>query len=539
MKRFIAAILSAAFVCMTLPLSVGAVSAGYSDISVYSFEDGKVPGKLSTANDKAEIVSDGLLGGKYALKVTNSRDSAAGWKLPVSFQKGITYNVSFYFKPVNSADVSFRPLLYGADKQQYAFTEISSSPVTIEKMTSVGDGWYFYSKKYYNTKLSGTGSFELRWTKANGASYLLDDVKVVPEKLTDNSIFSEDFEGVSVSSQPENTTKFYGAVKNYTGYATAAVLNDAGNSDINNYIQIEGTLDKTAENAGIATDAVIDISPGKSYKLSFDAKAVNDTAVGARVMWFAGNTKVVDTNYIPALTLTKKWQHFEAPFDTSKVTDVMPNQVLKTKLTGSKGKGGTFAFDNIKLVETDKDYSVSIPEKLFAGGEAVFKISGAGSNYFYTITAMNDEKYGVIVSSGTTEKAVVKYTPSADVAGKTLKISVTAYDNSCIYNTAEAVTSAVAGVNEIKFTSQLSKTVTGKAVQYDFDNAVAFLALFDENDRLIGVDAEFLPKARTAALSTTSETDPAYAKLIMIESILSMKPILAAVTLETERDNHD
>ena len=67
MKRFIAAILSAAFVCMTLPLSVGAVSAGYSDISVYSFEDGKVSGKLSTANDKAEIVSDGLLGGKYAL----------------------------------------------------------------------------------------------------------------------------------------------------------------------------------------------------------------------------------------------------------------------------------------------------------------------------------------------------------------------------------------------------------------------------------------------------------------------------------------
>ena len=56
MKRFIAAILSAAFLCMTLPLSVGAVSAGYSDISVFSFEDGKVSGKFSTANDKAEIV---------------------------------------------------------------------------------------------------------------------------------------------------------------------------------------------------------------------------------------------------------------------------------------------------------------------------------------------------------------------------------------------------------------------------------------------------------------------------------------------------
>ena len=539
MKRFIAAILSAAFVCMTLPLSVGAVSAGYSDISVYSFEDGKVPGKLSTANDKAEIVSDGLLGGKYALKVINSSDPAAGWKLPVSFQEGITYNVSFYFKPLDDTQVSFRPLLYGADNKQYTFTENSSSPATLKTMTSVGNGWYFYSKKYYNTKLSGKGSFELRWTKANGASYLLDDVKVVPEKLTDNSIFSEDFEGVSVSSQPENTTKFYGAVKNYTGHAKAAVLNDAGNSGINNYIQIEGTSADNAVNAGIATDAVIDISQGKSYKLSFDAKAVNSTAVGARVMWIAGNTTVVNENYISASTLTDKWQHFEAPFDTSKVTDVMPNQVLKTKLTGSKGKGGTFAFDNIKLVETDKDYSVPIPEELFAGREAVFNIRGAGSKHFYTITAMNDEKYGVIVSSGTTEEAVVKYTPSADVAGKTLKISVTAYDDSCIYNTAEAVTSAVAGVNEIKFTSQLSKTVTGKAVQYDFDNAVAFLALFDENDRLIGVDAEFLPKARTAALSTTSETDPAYAKLIMIESILSMKPILAAVTLETERDNND
>ena len=538
MKRFIAAILSAAFVCMTLPLSVGAVSAGYSDISVYSFEDGKVSGKLSTANDKAEIVSDGLLGGKYALKVTNSSSSAAGWKLPVNFQKGITYNVSFYFKPVNSADVSFRPLLYGTGNV-YTFTEISSSPVTIKKMTSVGDGWYFYSKKYYNTKLSGTGSFELRWTNANGASYLLDDVKIVPEKLTDNSIFSEDFEGVSVSSPSTSTTTLYGAVKNYTGNATAAVLNDAGNSDINNYIQIAGTSAANAVNAGIATDAVIDISPEKNYKLSFDAKAVNSTAVGARVMWLAGNTTVVNTNYISGSTLTDKWQHFEAPFDMSKVTSVMTNQVLKTKLTSSKGKDGTFAFDNIKLVETDKDYSVSIPEELFAGREAVFNISGAGSKHFYTITAMNDEKYGVIVSSGTTEEAVVKYTPSADVAGKALKISVTAYDDSCIYNTAEAVTSAVAGVNEIKFTSQLSKTVTGKAVQYDFDNAVAFLALFDENDMLIGVDAEFLPKASAASLSAASETVPAYAKLIMTESILSMKPILAAVTLETERDNND
>ena len=534
MKRFIAAILSAAFVCMTLPLSVGAVSAGYSDISVYSFEDGKVSGKLSTANDKAEIVSDGLLGGKYALKVTNSSSSAAGWKLPVNFQKGITYNVSFYFKPVNSADVSFRPLLYGAGNV-YTFTESSSSPVTLEKMTSVGDGWYFYSKKYYNTKLSGIGSFELRWTKANGASYLLDDVKVVPEKLTDNSIFSEDFEGVSVSSPSASTTTLYGAVKNYTGNATAAVLNDAGN----NYIQIAGTSVDNAVNAGIATDAVIDISPGKSYKLSFDAKAVNSTAVGARVMWLAGSTTVVNTNYISASTLTDKWQHFEAPFDMSKVTAAMTNQVLKTKLTSSKGKDGTFAFDNIKLVETDKDYSVSVPEELFAGREAVFNISGAGSKHFYTITAMNDEKYGVIVSNGTTEEAVVKYTPSADVAGKALKISVTAYDDSCIYNTAEAVTSAVAGVNEIKFTSQLSKTVTGEAVQYDFDNAVAFLALFDENDRLIGVDAEFLPKASAASLSAASETVPAYAKLIMTESILSMKPILAAVTLETERDNND
>ena len=361
----------------------------------------------------------------------------------------------------------------------------------------------------------------------------------MPEKLTDNSVFSEDFEGVSVSSPSVSTTTLYGAVKNYTGNATAAVLNDADNSDINNYIQIAGTSAANAVNAGIATDAVIDISPEKSYKLSFDAKAVNSTAVGARVMWLAGSTTVVNTNYISASTLTDKWQHFEAPFDMSKVTAAMTNQVLKTKLTSSKGKDGTFAFDNIKLVETDKDYSVSVPEELFAGREAVFNISGAGSKHFYTITAMNDEKYGVIVSNGTTEEAVVKYTPSADVAGKALKISVTAYDDSCIYNTAEAVTSAVAGVNEIKFTSQLSKTVTGEAVQYDFDNAVAFLALFDENDRLIGVDAEFLPKASAASLSAASETVPAYAKLIMTESILSMKPILAAVTLETERDNND
>ncbi len=535
MKRFIAAILSAAFVCMTLPLSVGAVSAGYSDISVYSFEDGKVSGKPSTANDKAEIVSDGLLGGKYALKVTNSNSSAAGCKLPVNFQKGITYNVSFYFKPVNSAEVSFRPLLYGAD-DEYTFTEISSSPVTIKKMTSVGDGWYFYSKKYYNTKLSGTGSFELRWTEANGASYLLDDVKVVPEKLTDNSIFSEDFEGVSVSSSSKSTTTLYGAVKNYTGNATAAVLNDAGNSNINNYIQIAGT--SNSPTAGIVTERVLNIKKNSRYKLSFDVKAVNDKAVGAKVMWHLLKANyVINDDKLPKLTT--EWQHIDAEFDMSKVSSDLTEQDLRPSLSEEKGKDGMFAFDNIKLVETDKDYAVSIPEELFAGREAVLNISGAGSKHFYTITAMNNEKYGVIVSSGTTEEAVVKYTPSADVAGKALKISVTAYDDSCIYNTAEAVTSAVAGVNEIKFTSQLSKTVTGEAVQYDFDNAVAFLALFDENDRLIGVDAEFLPKASAASLSAASETVPAYAKLIMTESILSMKPILAAVTLETERDNND
>ncbi len=519
-----------------------------SDFAVYSFENGEKLGKNATENDNAEIVFDGLLGGKYALKVTNSSSSAAGWKLPVNWKNNVKYNVSFYFKPLDDAQVSFRPLLYGADKQ-YTFTENASSPATLETMTRVGNGWYFYSKEYDNTKLEGLGTIELRWTSPAATSYILDDVVIAPVTSDGGALIDEDFEGVEVGKTTSNNTTFLGQIKNYEK-GTVTILNDADNASIGNYIQMDGS-ELGTRNTGIATDKILNIKKDSQYELSFDAKAVNDKAVGAKIMWHLSNANyIINDDNLPRLS--KEWQHTVARFDMSKVTADLSAQNLRTMLGNSQAAGGIFAFDNIKLAEINDTYpkvtSVDVSKAPVLNTELTAAINGTANKYLYTVSSMNDDTFGIIAESGVTETGVISYTPSEDTVGKVLKISVTALDDSAAYNTISVLTEPVkasdadykTGAAASFVNAEWSTRLSGKAELTAGKDGASFtivLAVYDEDGMLITNTLN--QKALRANTAETIEipiavSRSAYSAKLFVWDALSQKPYCKAASISAQ-----
>lgn len=537
MKRLIVAIIAAAmmFAGMNISFAEEIISPA-SNYTVYAFETGMPTGFNKTGGANTAL-DEGFSGSNNSLKITLGPNANSSVQIPVYWSVNREYRISFYFKPLDGHTLqTIRPLMYDAgdetgQNKKYDFTEPA---VAIENLTSAGNGWYYYSAVYNTGKkpfAAGKGTIELRTTRSNtsdNSAYLIDDLIVEPVKGYSNIIFEENFEdaqeGAKVSAESCQFTEYQDGA--------SVIKKDESDTSINKYVEITGVNG----NSSIQSIESFSVEEGKEYKLSFSAKAVANTT-DAKIMWHLKNCSYAVND--DAIKLSDTWQNYSKVLDFSRKGSTLYTAVqsIRAQLGSSKAAGGTFALDNIKIEINEIVPCVDKVE--VSGAPSVGKeltatlIGGEGLKYIYKVVTVDDNGNEAIAARGTAASNIITYTPKESDEGKSIKFIATAYDDNHDYNTvkSEATVKVENQKTLLRFTSALGETITGEAVQYEYENAIAFMSVFGADGRLIGIKFAAVPKGELTRLSVTLTKTPTKAKLAMFDSIKNLESIAKEVTL--------
>lgn len=514
MKKLTAVILTAAMTLAAVNTSFAedAVSP-VNDYTVYAFETGMPTGFNKTGGANTSL-GEGFSNSVNSLKVTLGAGSAnSSVQIPVYWTEGREYKISFYFKPIEGHTLqTIRPLIYDVNKL-YDFTEPA---VNIENLTSVGDGWYYYSAVYNAGKkpfATGKGTIELRTTRSNvsdGSEYLIDDLVVEPVEGYSNVLFEEDFENAALK------------VQNYNTSSSVAVKEDG----TNHY----GEISSASASPRMRSKANIAFKSGAKYRFTYSVKGISDNTNNTKVMWGINSVSGYFCNVDTDKMSTSEWKTYSIEY-------APPADYTNYIFSTSQGSvtNAAYALDDIKLEEIiPQAAGVSVSGKPEVGETLTATITGdAGLKYIYRAVTVDDNGNEAIAARGTLASNVITYTPKESDAGKTIKFIVTAYDDNHDYNTvkSEATAKIENKKTSLKFTSPLGTTITGEAVQYECESAVAFMSAFDADGRLIGIKYVTVPNGEKKELSLTLAKTPALTKLAMFNSVKTLDSVVREVTL--------
>lgn len=510
MKKILAAVL-AVMSFATVSALADTIDSSIDEYILYSFERGMPTGFNKTGAAETEI-SDGFGGSEGAMQVTLGSDQAnSSVQMPVYWISGKEYKLSFYYKPLEGGSIeTIRPLIYDADKT-YDFTDQAFS---IEQMTPVGDGWYYYSTVYDAGKkpfVTGEGTLELRTTRSNTAdnsAYLLDDVIVEPVEGYSNVIFEENFEDSAMQ---------------VTNYNTQSTVEKTSDDSGNHY----AVVSSTSQSPRMRSRSNIELKANTDYKFTFDVLGISDNTNNTKCMWGINTVSGYFYNNDNEKMSTSEWRTYAVDYTPA---DDITNYIFST----SQGSvtNASYAIDNIKLEENIPQVDiVSIGDSPEAGIPMDIAVSGdEGLTYDYRVMTSYDGVNYITTDYGTGTE--ISYIPSSADIGKYIKVVVTGYDGDHAYNTVESVTANKTSGAFVGFTSGLSDKITGVAVQTKADNAIAFITAYDETGRLLGIESMPVSNGETAELSLSLSETPAKAKIAVFDSLNELNQLTEEVTLQ-------
>lgn len=526
MKKITVAIIFAAISCFSAAGASAEVTD--QDYTVYSFESDSLPTCNKTGGVKTELVP-GALGSGGAMRITLSGTDGnranGSVQMPVYLQKGIEYNISFYYKPESNGSITtIRPLIFDANKK-YKFLD----NITTANMTPLEDGWYYYKTTYTPDDVSGAstytdgfGTFELRMVRGDdtdNSSYLLDDIIIEPANKTGykNVLLDEDF----------NT----GRMNTFTAYSANSRTTVKQKTEGDYYAEVTGTTKLTGIKSN--NDNYFDMAEGKTYRMSFDVMGCDDKTNGAKIMWI-----LKDTTYavnVSQLTVIKDtWKSYTAEFT---VKDNKSDQNISSRLGNSMGENGTYALDNIKLEEVMPQLdSVNVTGDLKPSAAVTANVSADTgiTKYIYKVLTSSDQQNYTVVANGVSDSPEISYMVQDEDAGKYIKFEVTGCDDTHVYNTAECISETVVEGTQktsMSFIGGIGTKVTAEFIEYEYDSAVAFVTLYDADGKLIGINSQTLQKGVKAELSAIASQAPAKAKIVMFDSIKTLNQILPEQSL--------
>ena len=460
-----------------------------------------------------EYKSDSAAVGGGSMRIyTNGR----GWdacSLSVELPADRTYEVSFWAKANNATTADGNTIKLVVDRTGDTSGAISTyTYVTLEDSTLTTE-WRLYKGTYTQTTDAAANAIvniypRVCETNKDSVDYSIDEIVFCSENLVPVSSFD----------MPDQ----------YNNFSTPGVTVSAGEGKV-------GAHSMRAVSTGSATSysnifQTVDVRSGRSYNISFWAKANNDLTVGKSIrLLFTSYTineagdevvsypSVRDENNP---TLTADWVHYNMTYTPDKTTI----STTTPRMTPRVGEGvGTeelidYCMDELIITEVPNSYKLdtgfSAYGNAYAGAIVTVKVSAnyASAGAYYKLYATeNDENYELInggyVANGESSQHVL---PTGTTACKLEYNMADAFGRvgpTQEYYLSEGAISTVE-LSRVNFDTSiwvtdmptLDATVEFQSAEHGRD-IFAALALYDKDNMLVSSDVD-----DTASLSTIEST---------------------------------
>ena len=401
--------------------------------------------KVKGASTKAEVVTSGTAGGsKVAMRVQTSSDFGTV-NYEFGSRKDYTYDISVWIKVAETPlkdEVHF--IIYNLSKED-GETSLYRDIAVINAGLVKGK-WVKVSAVFECNGIGrkvGVGDFETiptgsaeirigsgrpKETMASGViEYVMDDFVIMPrekyvpqegELIYNGSFEEEDYlSGWTANSSSEVTQLFPGA----NGTASAA------------NIRVKG-------NWGSITQQEVDIRFGRTYSVSFWAKATSPEAVGLQIELILDRSKRQTDTAVPNyqyitdpdnLYLTEDWQLYEMTYNDNLVTydSVKPNFYFRV---GNGTELVSYAVDELTITETGTSDILNSVAYLFGiletGSVSCYAsvTRGLAQHCVYKILAPFEGDYAILSSGkGPAGEFTSVFGPEVDLNALTLVVQPT------------------------------------------------------------------------------------------------------------------
>ncbi|MBQ4087819.1 MAG: hypothetical protein IJC78_06200 [Clostridia bacterium] len=372
MKKILAWLLAA---CLLQLFPVVYADTQEQDYTLYTFENGSFS-EAVTENGVAEL-SSGVYGNGLYIE---SDGGEASVSLPFPAEQNVTYRVSVW-----------------VDAKEPVSISVGGEPLSAEEMINGEGSWKQYAGV---VTLSETAPETAYLTVTAQGSFTVDDCLIYSEKrqvkqtgnMVANGSCDEDLSGWKTSGATATQIEGANGTKNAL---CMQVLTDWGRSRTN-----------------------VSIDFGRTYRISWYAKAVSEDAVGLDIKYILDRVPYRQDTATPMYfekaigKLTDEWQYFEV---THKELNLTTDQ-CEAELYFRAGTGRdkvTFAVDEVSVVEVENSYTVDstvITEGDRITGESITATiykQGLVSGVYYRVLQSFGEGY-VVLASGYTEEAVLR-----------------------------------------------------------------------------------------------------------------------------------
>ena len=468
--------------------------------------------------------SSGPLGNSKVLTVTPN--SAGGMAIfDIRTEAGNKYNISAWVRADSAAEKGYFVFTNKAiDGGNDVVNEI---PVTHTEDFINGE-WVYVTAQYsadgrglrngerVGAMLSGTVGF--RFGSDSTISYAIDDLFIIPE--VDNKV---DYDNVFKygSFDTEECLNEWKVWANEGGTLTEEQQKTNGFS-YDGYRNKPGALEhdgiRTFDN--ISPVGIVNVEYGRAYKMSFDAKAIDDEATGQRIWFFMGYSDKAGDGFDPVFnkfyhmnngqnpTLTKEWQHFEIEFDHDFIARNLAEMTMGFRVSDlqnsflSAGGRPHYMIDNVSLRQTGgEDFVVSadIYGDVTSSDGATIKFNYVESTKGSFIYRIVRETYNgdYTLKSGVIESETIDFSYTEDLVGDTLRLELVgtdAYGNySQLYSVPIEIEEKVSEITiepDAYFWNDDMDILTATLLCEDsteFAKLNVYTALYTENNRLLSV----------------------------------------------------
>ncbi len=513
MKKIFAYVL-AAVLSLSVWNGVTALNITDSDFALYTFENG----------DGGAVYENGR--GRVGVGAYGNGLFIVAEKEPVS--------VHLPFD--GEAFGRYRITVWVLAEDTVSFT-LCGAEVSIEK-TIPGEGdWVQYEG---TATLSETATQIPYFSVTANGSFSLDDCMIVSEKR----------QAIAYGNMVKNGTMD----QDFSDWKTPNIHTEAipGANGSKQAMSVQVLADWGCARADVRVDF------GRTYKLSWYAKAVSEDAVGLDMKYILDRVPYrQDTNtpmYFekPVGKLTAEWQRFEVVHKELNLTTDQCIAELYFRAGSGRDKV-TFAFDEVVLEEVDDSYEVD--SYVVAEGNrhtqeavtAVFYRQGLAEGVYYRFMQSFGEGYAVMESGYTTEDKkthlfaenftgkcciAVNAKDINGVVGKTVmtswNIAESAYETDIITNICQEI-----------WTPE-TETLTAETLCRSTEDQMlsAYLAVYDETGRLTDLSVQTFPHVSgTDAICTGSTENGQTAKLMLFDAD-TLKPIKAVDEITKTTSGH-
>ncbi len=370
MKRIISYIILCLMI-MAVSTPVLGTDIQDSDYALFTFENG-LPEGIRSENGSVSI-GEGVFGGGLCVDATGANAVV----LPFSFESGVRYRISAWMQGKNTG------------------IRVGETELEVEQTLNGENGWMYAE----GTVVSGQNT-ELAFL-CDG-DFSLDDCMIVSEKrdvrvkgnLVSNGNFDTDLSDWTVSGVKWEQTE---GANNTPGALSYEVLSDFG-----------------------CAKSKVDVYFGRTYKVSWYAKAVSKDAVGLDMKYIFDRVAYREDTATPKYfektvgSLSEEWQYFELTHKERNLTTDQCSANLYFRAGTGKEKV-TFAIDEVVIEEIPETYVVDTvisltnnrTEKERLNG--AFTLQGNGVGTYYRLMQEFGEGFAVM-DSGYTEDAVRNFT---------------------------------------------------------------------------------------------------------------------------------